>query len=179
MHSVVWSDWVDAQADLIICVCTGWSLLVAQVILFILSCSGYNLQTVSNHNNLFILSSLIFWFFFQNNNRCMTAHRLGHSVKLLKFLTPQNEPPHDKTNEMACAPSEDSDQPGHPSSLIRVFAVRSIGSEGPKLSSCGQQRLIRLGGCLSWSESLLGAHAILLILSCHGSNIAVIILIFE
>ena len=26
-----------------------------------------------------------------------------------------------------CAPSEDSDQPGHPPSLIRVFAVRSIG----------------------------------------------------
>ena len=25
---------------------------------------------------------------------------------------------------MACAPSEDSDQPGHPSSLIRVYAVR-------------------------------------------------------
>ena len=35
------------------------------------------------------------------------------------------EPPHDKTNRMACAPSEDSDQPGHPPSLIRVFAVRS------------------------------------------------------
>ena len=39
------------------------------------------------------------------------------------------------------APSEDSDQPGHPPSLIRVFAVRSIGSWGPKLSSCGQRRL--------------------------------------
>ena len=36
----------------------------------------------------------------------------------------QNEPPHDKTNKSACAPSEDSDQPGHPLSLIRVFAVR-------------------------------------------------------
>ena len=35
-----------------------------------------------------------------------------------------NEPPHDKTNKMACAPSEDSDQPGHPPSLIGVFAVR-------------------------------------------------------
>ena len=35
-----------------------------------------------------------------------------------------NEPPHDKTNKMACAPSEDSDQPGHPPSLIRVFTVR-------------------------------------------------------
>ena len=33
------------------------------------------------------------------------------------------EPPRDKTNKMACAPSEDSDQPGHPPSLIRVFAV--------------------------------------------------------
>ena len=32
-----------------------------------------------------------------------------------------NEPPHDKTNEMACAPNEDSDQPGHSPSLIRVF----------------------------------------------------------
>ena len=30
------------------------------------------------------------------------------------------ELPHDKTNKMICAPSEDSDQPGY---LIRVFAV--------------------------------------------------------
>ena len=29
-----------------------------------------------------------------------------------------------KTNKMACAPSEDSDQRGHPLSLIRVFTVR-------------------------------------------------------
>ena len=34
-----------------------------------------------------------------------------------------NEPHRDKTNKMACAPSEDSDQPGHPPSLIRVFTV--------------------------------------------------------
>ena len=34
------------------------------------------------------------------------------------------EPAHDKTYKMACAPSEDSDQPGRPPSLIRVFAVR-------------------------------------------------------
>ena len=31
------------------------------------------------------------------------------------------EPPRD--NKMACAPSEDSDQPAHPPSLTRVFAV--------------------------------------------------------
>ena len=40
-----------------------------------------------------------------------------------------------------CVPWEDSDQPGHPPSLIRVFAVHSMGSWGPKLSSCGQRRL--------------------------------------
>ena len=39
-----------------------------------------------------------------------------------------NEPPHDKTNKMACALSKNSDQPGHPPSLIRVFAVRSMDS---------------------------------------------------
>ena len=37
------------------------------------------------------------------------------------------EPPHDKTNKMMCAPSKDSDQPGHPPSLI-IFTVLSLGS---------------------------------------------------
>ena len=39
-------------------------------------------------------------------------------------MAAKNEPPHDKTNKMACTPSENSGQPGHPPSLIRVFAVR-------------------------------------------------------
>ena len=34
------------------------------------------------------------------------------------------EPRHEKNQQNECAPSEDSDQPGHPPSLIRVFAVR-------------------------------------------------------
>ena len=41
---------------------------------------------------------------------------------------PTFEPPHDKTNKMTFAPSEDSDQPGHPSSVIRVFGVCLMGS---------------------------------------------------
>ena len=51
------------------------------------------------------------------------------------------EPENDKTNKMTYAPREDSDQPGHPPSLIRVFAVRQVGSSGPKVFSCGQRRL--------------------------------------
>ena len=40
------------------------------------------------------------------------------------FYLLTSEQPHDKTNKMECVPSEDSDQPGHSPSLIRVFAVR-------------------------------------------------------
>ena len=44
------------------------------------------------------------------------------------------EPQHVKTNKMTCAhpPPEDSDQPGHPPSLIRIFAVRSWVAKDPK-----------------------------------------------
>ena len=41
------------------------------------------------------------------------------------------EPRHDKKKQNGCAPSEDSDQPGHPPSLIRVFAVCSMGAKDP------------------------------------------------
>ena len=33
------------------------------------------------------------------------------------------EPAYDKTNKMTCAPSKDTDQPGHLLSLIRAFAL--------------------------------------------------------
>ena len=63
----LWSDWVDAQADL---------LLGAQ-------------------------------------SFCWFCHEVAH---IALDLLP-------KSNKMACEHSEDSDQPGHPPSLIRVFAV--------------------------------------------------------
>ena len=46
-------------------------------------------------------------------------HCLLRAVRILRITEPAN----DKTYKMACAPSEDSDQPGHPPSLNRVFAV--------------------------------------------------------
>ena len=44
-------------------------------------------------------------------------HSLSYFIVMLTIF----EPPHDKTNKVACAPSEDSDQPGRPPSRIRVF----------------------------------------------------------
>ena len=45
-----------------------------------------------------------------------------------RMIKDRYEPLHDKTNKITSAPSEDSDQPGHPPSLIRVFVVRFMGS---------------------------------------------------
>ena len=62
-----------------------------------------------------------------------------------------------KPTKWVCA-SKDSDQPGHPPSLTRVFAVRSMGSQGPNDMGTAET-LIRLGECPGWSESLLGAQS--------------------
>ena len=47
-----------------------------------------------------------------------------YSIAGVINLLLQNVRRHDKTNKLACVPSKDSDQPGHPPSLIRVFTVR-------------------------------------------------------
>ena len=58
-------------------------------------------------------------------------------------------------------PSEDSDQPGHPPSLIRVFPVCMKKAWVLNYLLNAQRRL--------WSESTLDAHVSLLVLSCGGS----------
>ena len=92
---------------------------------------------------------------------------------------------------MWCAPSEDSDQPGHPPSLIRVFAVRIKKAWVLSYALSAQRRLwsdwADAQADLSlrwahmpfrpvWSESSLGAHAILLVLSWGGSLVSSTIL---
>ena len=57
------------------------------------------------------------------------------------------EPSHDKINKMAFAPSKDSDQPGHPPSLISLRCPLEE-TLGPKLPiECTAKNLIRQGGC--------------------------------
>ena len=42
------------------------------------------------------------------------------TVAAVSLLANINGPPHDKTNKVECTPSKDSDQPGHPPSLISL-----------------------------------------------------------
>ena len=81
-----------------------------------------------------------------NNGLGTTGGKVFSFYVMLLF-----EPQHDKTNNMVCAPSEDSDQPGPPLSLIGVFAVHTMGSKGLNVSSCGQQRL-----CSDWADAQAG-----------------------
>ena len=57
-----------------------------------------------------------------------------------------------------CAPSKDSDQPGHPASLIRLFAVRMKKHWDLNYLLSAQWRLIRLGGCPGWSFACRTCH---------------------
>ena len=56
------------------------------------------------------------------------------------------ELPHEKNNEMACAPGEDSDQPRHLPSLIIVFDIQMKKAWVLPIVHTGKT-LIRLGGC--------------------------------
>ena len=61
--------------------------------------------------------------------------------------------PHDKTNKMACAPSEESDQPGHLPSLIRAFTVCMKEPWVLSYPLSTQWRLWSDWGMPGWSES--------------------------
>ena len=74
------------------------------------------------------------------------------SVTQLIFLTlcltyKISAPGHSISYKIVCAPSERSNQPAHPRSLIGVFAGHSVGSQGTKACLDGRLRLISLCGC--------------------------------
>ena len=75
----------------------------------------------------------------------------------------------DMTKQSECAPSEDSDQHGHPPSLIRVFAVRMKKAWVLSYPLSAQRRLWSDWADAQADLSLRWAHTHLL-LSCCGSN---------
>ena len=103
-------------------------------------------------------------FYYSRNHYMLRSYRMT-AYKFYYIY----DPVHDKTYKMTC-----TRRPGHPPSLIRVFAVHVKKAchwvLGYPLSA--QRRLIRLRGSPGWSESLLGAQVILLVLSCNGSYIS-------
>ena len=71
---------------------------------------------------------------------------------------------------MVCAPSEDSDKPGHPLSLIRDLAVHLVAKD-PRFIHADSEDSDQTGWIPRLIRVFSGAQAILLVLSCEGSNI--------
>ena len=107
-----------------------------------------------------------------NNDRGLASFTRSHvdsdSVKptysYYKSGLPNNcwwytiESQREKTHLLTYAPNEDSNQPAHPCSLIRIFVV-SMTKLHLWLSQMRSVKiLIRLRECAVWSESSLGAH---------------------
>ena len=112
-----------------------WVFAGRTAILLVLSCRGSFVLLYCNSMQLLILCfSWTFFIFF-----CVPQI----------FTIKDFEPPHEKTNKMACAPSKDSDQPGHQPSLISLRCPHDAREESD-----------RLGECPGWSESSLGAHSL-------------------
>ena len=72
---------------------------------------------------------------------------------------------------MNYAHSEDSDQPGHPPSLFKVFTVCLLIAKDPRFLDTDNKDSDQTGQMPRQSESLLGAHVILFVLLCCGSYI--------
>ena len=99
-----------------------------------------------NIHSLFVNVSQVCWIWEGSNSRILAKikYLLNNSQFTVYFICCSKtivEPPHDKTNKMACMPSKDSDQLGHPPSLIRVFAVRMKKAEVLSYPLGAQRRL--------------------------------------
>ena len=86
------------------------------------------------------------------------------------------EPPHDKTNKMTCASIKNSDQPGHPPSLIRVLAVH-MKKYGPLTTYWVHSEDSNQTGRMP--KLIFAGHVILLVLLCGGSNVQALKMVLE
>ena len=150
--------------------CPGWpeSSLGAQVILLVLSYSG-SIAYFFTSNNL-VLAWHIHCFLItafsvlQNSNtqflNCLVKRKQNFLYHWYNWAASWQIQQND------CAHSEDSDQPGHMPSLISFRCALSGYLRTQAFYMHTTKTLIR---CPGWSESSLGAHAILLVLSRGGS----------
>ena len=79
-------------------------------------------------NVLKISTNCLFVFFFLQNAYQCSCNPRPYVVEVVSELSIYEPPLNDQNQQNDCAPTQDSDQSGHSPSLIRVFAVRSVGS---------------------------------------------------
>ena len=111
-----------------------------------------------NTVNILKISTNCFLFFFVST-KCLSMQlqpkNLRHRSSSWASIY---EPPQTHQNRQNdCAPSQDSDQSGHPPSLIRVFAVRSMGSY-QYIDYCVASHVV-ICNCITWEMNKFGIPA--------------------
>ena len=86
-----------------------------------------NMPHFIGSQTVFHVTKLSAWFY-RDDKANAKANRDKHPIIQLAAIVYQNWAASWQNQQNECAPSEDSDQPGHPPSLMRVFAVRLMGS---------------------------------------------------
>ena len=127
-------------------------MLLCSVATGVHSTSGtWVVETVGQYLYLSITKNCVMFTVKKNQKKKLTFETIA--VTILQWATSR------QNQQNNCASSEDSDQPGQPPSLIKVFAVRMKKTWVLSYPMSAQRRLIRLGGCPGWSESSLGAQS--------------------
>ena len=137
-------------------------------------CTSWFVTKEEFYQNHFILSTHLFFFSFAlktttDTNFDQIATTNGYKGRvdttlhrfLIPYLNKKICAASRQNQQSECAPSEDSDQPRHPPSLIRVFAVRMKKAWVLSYLLSSQRRL--------WSDWADGRTATLLVLSRGGS----------
>ena len=104
------------------------------------------------------------------------VHVLGTSLQFWLY-TAQNIPTTDciiwattwQNQQNECAPSEDSDQPGHPPSLIRFFSCAQWVAKNPRFLLADSEDSDQAGRMPRLIWVFAGRTGTLLVLSCRGS----------
>ena len=73
---------------------------------------------------------------------------MSKSVNIHRIIANTFEPGHSISYNIAYVPSEDSDQPAHPRSLIRIFTGQFVASQNSKATSDGQQHRENIPTCI-------------------------------
>ena len=125
-----------------------WLFIPTSSVLYLLSrtCDWYQFLNVFSFEicfAMFVWRCVVLWNYVSKSeidNISLLIIPLGTAENADTLFMSTSEPPHDKTNKMTVRPAKTQISLGI-RSVWSVFAVRSVGSWGPNVSSCGQQRL--------------------------------------
>ena len=112
------------------------------------------------------LISLCIFIYFLSVIHGFTTKVLQNASSKLLYMS------RDMTNQQnGCAPSKDSDQPGHPPSVIRVFACAQWVAKDPRFLHADSEDSDQTGRMPRVIWVFAGRTLILLVLPCRGSII--------